>query len=420
MKFKIIYILYFSLGMTGISAQTNTQDTWTFNEYIQHVREKNLSTKAQQYNISMAEAAILAAEILPDPQIDLESSNNGVSADLGYTLGAGISWTLELGKKRKARISYAKNEAEFSKLQFQDYLRNLMAEAAIRYIDAIKSKILLDVHKDSYENMRKLAQSDSIRHALGDISKVSAQQSKVEALSLLNELHQQESTQRQNITSLAEFTGDYSSEKIAEGNLNFLNRSFDLNELISAALLSRTDALASQQNISLAESLVGLEKANRHIDLGLNIGAEHNTVANNVVAPSPVSNAVKLGVSIPLKFSNRKNADLKIAYMKHSQAELEYRQTENIIRIEIRNAYQQYQSTQKQIQQFDNGILKEAKDILEGIKYSYHRGESSILEVLNAQRTYNELRKNYCEVLAENATALVDLERKSGIWDIDF
>ncbi|MCS3531524.1 TolC family protein [Chryseobacterium sp. JUb7] len=416
MKFKTIYITFCILGI-GIKAQTTES---TFSEYLKNVKEKNLNIAAQKYNINIAEASILTASILPDPQIDIETSNNGVAADLGYTIGAGISWTLELGQKRKARINYAKNESELTKLQFQDYLRNLFANATIGYIEALKSKVLLDVQKDSYENMLQLAKSDSIRYQLGDISKVTSQQSKLEASSLLNEVYQQQSIQKQSVTALSDFTGGDVTEELLTGNFNAFNRNFSLDELITEALAQRADLLSSKQNINLAKSLINLEKANRVIDLGLSLGAQHNTVANNEIAPSPVSNAVNLGVSIPLKFSNRRNADLKIAQMKHTQAETEYKQIENIIRIEVTQAYHQYKSTQKQIQQFDNGILNDAKSILDGISYSYQRGESSILEVLNAQRTYNELRKNYFEILAENAVSLIELERKSGIWDIDF
>ena len=56
----------------------------------------------------------------------------------------------------------------------------------------------------------------------------------------------------------------------------------------------------------------------------------------------------KLGVSIPLKFSNNRNAGLKIAEMAHSQSQLEYQQVEQSIRAEVMQAYQQYIATQKQ------------------------------------------------------------------------
>lgn len=419
MKFNFLIILCCTVTGIFINAQTVKEPLY-FNEYLAYVKDKNLGLAAQRYNVSMAEASILTAGIFPDPQIEMETSNNGVSKDMGHTIEGAISWTLELGGKRKARIETAKNEAEYSKLQLQDYLRNLLADATLGYIEALKSKALLNVQKESYQSMLKLAKSDSIRYKLGDISKVTSQQSKLEASSLLNEVYHLEGTQQQSVTALSDFIGNDSTEKDVNGDLNSFNRNYNLNDLITQAVNERSDILASKQNINTAASRIKLEKANRIIDLGLSAGAGHNTVANNEIAPSPTVNTVKLGISVPLKFSNRRNADLKIAEMGYSQAETEYRQIENSIRMEVTQAYQQYSSAQKQLQQFDNGMLKEAENILKGITYSYQRGESSILEVLNAQRTYNELSQNYFQLLAENAAALIDLERKAGIWDIDF
>ncbi|MFP3833271.1 TolC family protein [Chryseobacterium sp. SIMBA_028] len=419
MKFNFLIILCCTVTGIFINAQTVKEPLY-FNEYLAFVKDKNLGLAAQKYNVSMAEASILTAGIFPDPQIEMETSNNGVSKDMGHTIEGAISWTLELGGKRKARIEAAKNEAEYSKLQLQDYLRNLLADATLGYIEALKSKALLNVQKESYQSMLKLAKSDSIRYKLGDISRVTSQQSKLEASSLLNDVYHLEGTQQQSVTALSDFIGSDSTEKDVIGDLNSFNRNYTLNDLITQAVNERSDLLASKQNIHTAASRIKLEKANRVMDLGLSAGAGHNTVANNEIAPSPAVNTVKLGISVPLKFSNRRNADLKIAEMGYSQAETEYRQIENSIRMEVTQAYQQYTSSQKQLQQFDNGMLKEAENILKGITYSYQRGESSILEVLNAQRTYNELRQNYFQLLAENAAALIDLERKAGIWDIDF
>ncbi|MEJ5104384.1 TolC family protein [Chryseobacterium sp. MYb328] len=419
MKFNFLIILFCTVTGIFIKAQTEQEPIY-FNEYLKYVKDKNLGLAAQKYNVSMAEASILTAGIFPDPQIEMETSNNGVSKDMGYTVGGAVSWTLELGGKRKARIEIAKNEAEYSRLQLQDYVRNLFADATLGYIEALKAKALLNVQKESYQSMLTLAKSDSIRYRLGDISKVTSQQTRLEASSLLNEVYQLEGAQQQSVTALSDFIGSDCTGKDVSGNLNTFNRNFILNDLITQAFNERADLLASKQNINTAASRVKLEKANRIIDLGLSAGAGHNTVANNEIAPSPAVNTVKFGISVPLKFSNHRNADLKIAEIGYSQAETEYRQIENNIRMEVTQAYQQYTSVQKQLQQFDNGILKEAENILKGITYSYQRGESSILEVLNAQRTFNELRQNYFQLLAENASALIELERKAGIWDIEF
>lgn len=421
MKSNIFLILFLYLvGHTYLKAQTESGKLMSFNEYLNQVKNKNLGFAAQKYNVSMADASVLTAGIFPDPEIEIETSNNGVGKDMGYTTGGVISWTLEMGGKRKARIETAKNEAEYSKLQLQDYLRNLLADATIGYIEALKSNVLLEVQKESYQSMLRLAKSDSIRYKLGDISRVTSQQSKLEASSLLNEVYHMEGILQQSVTALSDFIGSDATGKEIIGTLNVFNRNFSLDDLIIHAVNKRPDLLSSRQNINTASSRIRLEKANRIIDLGISAGADHNTAAINEIAPSPAVNAVKVGISVPLKLSNQRNADLKIAEMAYSQAKTEYSQVENNIRMEVTQAFQQYASVQKQLQQFDNGMLKEAEEILKGVSYSYQRGESSILEVLNARRTYNQLKQNYFELLAENAKALIELERKAGIWDIDF
>ena len=52
--------------------------------------------------------------------------------------------------------------------------------------------------------------------------------------------------------------------------------------------------------------------------------------------------------------------------------------------------------------------------------YRYKRGETSILDVLIAQRTYNEVQEQYFMVMKAYASALVNLEYTCGIWDIQF
>ncbi|MGR3856170.1 TolC family protein [Chryseobacterium indologenes] len=421
MKIRVRFIILsvVLLSITGMKAQE--KELLPFEEYLSLVGNKNLGYASQKYNVSMSEAAIQTANMFPDPELEMETTNNGVRQSMGYVYGASLGWTLELGGKRKARVNLARNQSELSKIQLQDFFRNLRADASLGYIEALKSKALLEVQEDSYQNMQQLAKSDSIRYKLGTITLVTSKQSKLEAASLLNEVYQAESAEQQALTGLSVFLGDSKiTGRDVAGDFNAFNRDFNIDDLILQALNERADLLAAKQNTEVTKSQISLEKANRIIDLGISAGAERHTEATNEIAPSPTVNAVKMGISIPLKFSNRRNAGLKIAEMAHSQAEVEYKQIEQEIKAEVMQAFQQYTATQKQLRQFHNGMLSEAKSILEGIIYSYKRGESSILEVLNAQRTYNSVRKDYYEALADNAAALIELERKAGIWDIHF
>ncbi|MDM1554626.1 MULTISPECIES: TolC family protein [Chryseobacterium] len=419
-KIHMIMVIALLLGIAN-KVQAQEKEVLNFEEYLSLVGKKNLGYAAQKYNVGMAEASIQTASMFPDPQLDLETTNNGIKENMGYVYGASVGWTLELGGKRKARVNLARDQSELSKIQLQDFFRNLRADATLGYVEALKSKAILEVQQDSYKNILQLAKSDSVRYRLGTISLVTSKQSKLEAASLLNEVYQAESAEQQALTGLAVFLSDGKiKDRDVAGDFNAFNRDFTIDDLIIQALNTRADLLAARQNTQVAKSQISLEKANRKIDLGINAGAERHTEATNEIAPSPTVNAVKLGLSIPLKFSNRRNAGLKIAEMAHSQAEIEYHQIEQGIQAEVMQAYQQYMATQKQVKQFHNGMLTEAKSILDGITYSYKRGESSILEVLNAQRTYNGVRKDYYQALADNATALIELERRAGIWDINF
>jgi cobalt-zinc-cadmium efflux system outer membrane protein len=207
---------------------------------------------------------------------------------------------------------------------------------------------------------------------------------------------------------------------IANGDFNLFDRSFNLQELIIAAQNNRADLLAAMQNKNVSQNLLKLAQANRVIDIGLNTGIVYASYVRNVIAPTPAFTSVSAGITIPLKFSNNRPGELKAAYYANQQAELQYRQIELQIQTEIAQAYFNYLALKKQVQKFKNGMLSEAKAVLDGKIYSYQRGETSLLEVLNAQRTYNEVQQSFYQTLYNYAVALVELERAAGIWDITF
>ena len=71
------------------------------------------------------------------------------------------------------------------------------------------------------------------------------------------------------------------------------------------------------------------------------------------------------------------------------------------------------------MENYNHGLLDQAKIVLNGKVYSYSRGETSLLEVLSAQRTYNDLQTSYYETLYNCNAALVELERAIGTCNIE-
>ncbi|WP_221410152.1 TolC family protein, partial [Empedobacter falsenii] len=309
-----------------------------------------------------------------------------------------------------------------TKLILLDYFKNLKADATLGFLQTIYQKEMLNVKENSYNMMNQLANSDEIRFKLGEISETDARQSRLETQSLKNEIIQAETDFATSKIRLSTFMGidQYADLFSTVGDLKTFQRDFDLINLTEMALSNRTDLLVALQSKDVSQRMIELAKANRVIDLGLILGLEHSTAVRNLIAETPQFTQIKGGVNIPLKFSNKYNNELKVAKMQFKQEELNYKQIELEIKSQVKEAYELYEGYKKQLKQFDIEILKNANLILEAKKYSYKRGNSSLLEVLDAQRTYNETQNQYLETLYNCASGLIDLERVVGIWDIDF
>jgi len=139
----------------------------------------------------------------------------------------------------------------------------------------------------------------------------------------------------------------------------------------------------------------------------------------NEIAPAPSFTGVTAGIAIPLKFSNLNKGTLHAARFRQQQADAQYQQALLQVQTEVLNAYRSYDAFCKQVERYENGMLDQAREVMDGKIYSYNRGEVSLLEVLDAQRTYDDVQAQYIEALFNQSAALVELEKSAGIWDME-
>jgi cobalt-zinc-cadmium efflux system outer membrane protein len=175
--------------------------------------------------------------------------------------------------------------------------------------------------------------------------------------------------------------------------------------------------MAALYNKEVSQKSLQLARKERSPDIDLILGYGKNYP---VPSAAVTESAITGGLAIPLKFSNYYKGEIKMAQFQILQADNLYKQAEFQIRSGIRQAFQQYDAYCKQSESFDNGLLEKAQKVRQGKIYSYNRGETSLLEVLNAQRIYNDTQSDYIETLYNRAAALVTLEKEAGIWDINF
>jgi len=420
---KFMILLIFPSVSNAQIDTTFTSVKINYPDFLSLVSKNNLGYAAEKYNVDITEANTEASKVFPDPELAIGVSDTGQRRmQMGYGFSTEVTWILEMGGKRKARIDVAKSTAELTKTLLEDYFRNLRVNATLNYLTSLKQKEIFKVQLNSYSILKNIALADSIRFKLGSITEIDARQSKLEANSMLNDVYQSEADWKMALLELGTTLGTQKADTLylPSGDLTKFDRIFDLNELIITAQNNRTDLAAALKNKNVAQNILKLTKANRVLDLGLSFGVENASVVSNVVAPTPSSNAVSAGIAIPLKFSNQNRGELKAAEFALHQADVLYKQTELQIQTEVRKAWFAYLTAQKQVRQFNTGLLSDAKKLLDGKVYSYKRGETTLLEVLNAQRTYNETQLSYHETLFNYAAALVEVEKTAGIWDINF
>jgi cobalt-zinc-cadmium efflux system outer membrane protein len=419
MKILKSILLFSALCMTAVSGRAQEKQVLTFDKYLNNVKNSNIDYLVEKYNVDIADVNVKAAGVFPDPELSVNYANNqNWNLQMGYGFDAGLNWTLELGGKRKARIRLAQSEKEMTGALLDDYFRNLRADATIAYLTALKQKRFFEIQTSSYKQMLGLAYADSLRFHAGAIMEVDARQSKLEAAIMLNDVYASEGDLKDALVQLQLLQGckDTVLPDSIAGELFCSKCEYSLPDLITVAQNNRADLQAALKSKEMSQNNLRLAKANRTIDLGISIGGVYSSEVRNEIAPAPAFKGITAGISIPLKFSNTNKGELRAAQLAATQTEMQYQSVELHIASEVAQAYNKYQIARRQMEQFNTGLLNEAETIFKKKVYSYERGETDLLELLNAQRTLNEMQINYNETLYNCAATFVELQRACGIW----
>jgi cobalt-zinc-cadmium efflux system outer membrane protein len=300
------------------------------------------------------------------------------------------------------------------------YFQNLRADASLSYFTSLKNQKIYLLQKNIYEQMLRLASTDSIRLKNGEATGIDALQSSLEARSQQTEVYQSLADMQNVLLDLLLLQGKRFSDTLDYPSDNFPYKQHDLNlsELIDKAVQNRADLLVAIKNKELSEKNLNLLKANRAFEFTLEAGYSYNSIVKNEIAPAPSFNGLSAGISFPIKFSNLNKGSLQAADLALKQSQTIYEETELQITSEVIQAYCNFIGQNKKIEHYNLGLVEDAGKILQGRIYSYQNGESGLIEVLNAQRTYIELQSKYLEALFEYTAALIELERSTGIWDL--
>lgn len=407
----VLSCLLLLAAMSTASAQT-----LNFNTYIDSIRCRNASFLAQQLNVDISKAEVQAAHATDDPALSVEYGNNSDwNIEMGQSVSAEISKAIAPGKLA-ARVAVAKQQLTVSQAESADYWRNLKADASIDFYNALLAKELLSIDSQAYQNMAALAASDSLRFVKGEISELDMLQSRLEQYRAHQELNSKRTDYMNALLVLDQQLGaPAQGTRAVIGSLAVPTEMFSLPQLLEHAFNSRADLVAAEQSVVLVQKEERLALKERRSDVEMALGANYNTQVMNEEAPAPQFVGYTVGLSIPLPVTSVNAGVRKAGKLRLQQAELERQSLRNEVHGEVLRAYNVYLASLQKVKSYSEHLMSNANKVLDGKLYAYQRGDTSLLEVLSAQHTYNEIQEEYATCLYDCMVALAELQRSAGL-----
>ena len=397
---------------------------FTFDGYLHRVAQGNIELAAQRAGVSVSEAQIALARVFPDPQItagllqyDLANHGNPTATIVQLNV------PLQIGGQRGARIEYAEASLSAAQAELEDFLRTLRANAAFAYVEALHRRLILDRKRQSLASLDQLVAVNEQRFRSGEIGEVVVIQTRVEAQQFRAGVLDAEGEVRAADLALVQFLGRDAALSMGtaidlEGDLRTAaNKKFDVDALLTRARASRPDLVAARRRLVASGKQIDLVHANRIVDIGVGAAWQHSFPVSGSV-PLPSADYVGATVTVPIPFSRMYRGDLDAAYSSQRQADAQTNAVGLRVEVEVRQAIARHDAAAARVKLYTSGVLSDADQVLEKILYNYNRGGATLVEVLVAQRTQNDVYNSYYDALSDLARALVTLQQASAGWDV--
>jgi len=411
--------LIWCLGV-NLKAQGHPPEQITIDQAVNEALEKNLGLPAERYNVSIAEARTITARLRPNPVLSL-------GADYQDWLGAGFrpnislgpsevnfrtDFVLERGGKRQSRMAVAEASRSVAQLQLLNSTRTLVLEVQEACVEVLQAKANLALAEENLKAFNEIVEVNTARVNAGDLAQVELVRSRIAALQYQNAVLQGESRLRvarnrlQSLLGRTTFSGNFD----VVGELRRDGQPVSLEDLRRQAFELRPDlqALIRDQARSLADLRLQIAQGKVDFTVGTQI---HRQYGMGVLNPG---NSLGLFFSAPLPIFNRNQGEIERVRQEQRQIETRIKALQTDIRNEVENAHLQYMTASNLLRRIEKDMLQQARDVRQTTEYSYRRGEASFVELLDAQRAFNDTMQSYNEARAEYARSLYLIDSISG------
>jgi outer membrane protein, heavy metal efflux system len=391
----------------------------SMDEAIELARRNNPELQAQRTLVYQNREQEVTANLRPNPtlswdaqyipifQPDLFSSDY---IDTTAQFDMGIGYLFERGQKRQHRLAAAKDATAVTEAQVLDTERTTIAAAAQQFVTALLAKSNLDLTEHLLDSYQHTVDAAHERQKAGKMTNADMLKIQLETLQFQNAVTAARIALAQALNTLRELIGFDAVPRNYDivGQLAYQPVTLTLGELEQRAIALRPDLQAVQRSVTAAQSQIGLAKANAHQDLSAAFNYSHVNAAN----------LSAFFFSIPLPIFNRNQGEVARTYYALAQSQYLEKAAEQTVLTDVKNAYEMLLNNRDILQMYDAGYLEKSQQSLDLAQSAYAHGDASLLDFLDAQRSYRATQLSYRQGLASYMGALEQLREAVGTRDI--
>jgi outer membrane protein, heavy metal efflux system len=387
----------------------------TLDEAIRLALQHNHALQALRSTILQSQAVETTANLRPNPVFSVDAQYIPYFHPSDFTsdyindsaqFDAGLSYLFERGKKRQHRLEAARDFTTVVRSQVNDSQRGLTFNVAQQFIAVLLAESSLDFAQQDLASFQKTLEVSNERYRVGGMSEGDLLKIKLQLLQFQTDVSFAKLARVQALAALRQLLGFESvpDSYDVQGALEYQPVTAGLDDLKALAARSRPDLLAAQQNVTAAQSQVALAQADGKRDV---------TGTFNYTHASGISSGA-LYVNFELPIFNRNQGEIARTRFAVTQAQEQASETSEQVGTDVVDAYENLRTNDQIVQLYRSGYVDEAKQSRDISEYAYQHGAASLLDFLDAERTYRANQLAYRQTLASYMLAVEQLREAVG------
>jgi outer membrane protein, heavy metal efflux system len=375
----------------------------------------NHSLKASRTLILQNEAQEITANLRPNPTLGADTQFvpffspqyfSGDNLNNVQQFDVGLSYLFERGGKRHHRLQAARDATAVTRAQVTDAERTLAFNVGQQFVSVLLAESQLDFALQDLKGFQQTVDISEAQLKAGFIGEGDYLKIKLQLLQFQTDVSSARLAKKQALVALRGFLGynavpaDYD----VMGDLAYEALKGNEEDFQAKALRERPDFRAAELGITAAQSQMSLAKANSKVDVTGTYDFSH-------VSGESTSS---LFASFDLPIFNRNQGEIARTKYALTQAQEQEQAASDTVISDVANAYEAVKSNEEVVHLYTSGYLKQAQDSRDITEYAYKRGAASLLDFLDAERSYRSIQLAYRQALASYMTALEQLKEAVG------